>query len=81
MYDACRDMLMKIDSCCSDVRGRVSCRAVPVKMDSAWRAVLPYAVVLEASVRTVNCRLAFLDVDSVRSALAIIDIGVEDALW
>jgi hypothetical protein len=50
-------------------------------VDSVWRAVLLYAVVLEASVRIVNCRLAFLNVDSVRNALAIIDIGVEDALW
>jgi hypothetical protein len=81
MYDACRDMLMRIDSCCSNVRGRVSCRAVSVKADKVWSAVLSYAVVLEASVRTVNCRLAFLDVDSVRNALAIIVIGVEDALW
>jgi hypothetical protein len=48
-------------------------------MDSAWRAVLLYAVVLEASVRIVNCRLAVLNVDSVRSASAIIDNGVEDA--
>jgi hypothetical protein len=50
-------------------------------MDSAWRAVLPYAVDLEASVRIVSCRLAVLGVDSVRSAPAIIDIEVKDALW
>jgi hypothetical protein len=50
-------------------------------MDSAWRAVLLYTMVLEASVRIVNCRLAVLNVDSVRSALAIIDVEVKDALW
>jgi hypothetical protein len=48
-------------------------------MDSAWRAVLLYAIVLEASVRIVSCRLAVLGVDSVRSASAIMESGVEEA--
>jgi hypothetical protein len=48
-------------------------------MHSTWNNALLYAIVLEASVRIVNCRLAALNVDSVRNALAIIDNGVEDA--
>jgi uncharacterized membrane protein YoaT (DUF817 family) len=73
------DVAVKIVSAWAGERGRVSWRAVSVKAVSVWRAVLLYAVVLEASVRTVNCRVAVLGVDSVRSVSAIMESGVEDA--